>query len=109
MKVVAELSRKAIYESSHTAIDQDEWNERNNGCLERHRKATEPAAEIEELKQERQSKSLVLYGFIQNLETCEKALEDFDERIWMTGIDKVVVQSYGKLVFWLKNGTEFEM
>lgn len=39
--VVAELSRKAIYENAHTPINQAEWHERNNGYLERHRKALE--------------------------------------------------------------------
>ncbi|MDR3355787.1 MAG: hypothetical protein LBO04_01195 [Spirochaetaceae bacterium] len=40
VEVIAELSRKAIYESARTAVKQAEFTERNNGHLERHRKAT---------------------------------------------------------------------
>jgi len=50
IEVVIELSRKAIYESAHVAFSQDEFNERNNGYMERHRKATERIAELEKLK-----------------------------------------------------------
>jgi hypothetical protein len=31
VEVARELSRKAIYENAHSAQNQDEWNERNNG------------------------------------------------------------------------------
>ncbi len=106
MEVVAELSRKAIYENAHTVINQEEWQERNNGYLERHQMASERVNELEELKRERQCKSLMLDGFIQNLATCGKALETFDERIWVAAIDKVVVQSDGELVFGFKDGTK---
>jgi len=106
LEVVAELSRKAIYENAHTAINQEEWNERNNCYLERHREASERVTELEDLKRERQSKSLVLEGFIQSLKSCGHTLEDFDERIWMAAIDKVVVQPDGKLAFWFKDGTK---
>lgn len=68
--------------------------------------ASERVNELEELKRERQRKSLLLDGFIQNLTTCEKALEKFDERIWIASIDKVVVQMDGGLVFWFKDGTK---
>jgi hypothetical protein len=40
IEVVAELSRKAIYENARTAQSQTDFNERNNGYLERHRQAT---------------------------------------------------------------------
>lgn len=62
--------------------------------------------ELEELKRERQSKSLMLNGFIQNLKSCQEALLEFDDRIWIAAIDKVVVQPDGKLVFRFKDGTE---
>ena len=106
LEVVAELSRKAIYENAHTTINQEKWHERNKGYLERHRMASERVIELEELKRERQRKSLLLDGFITNLSACENTLVTFDERIWIAAIDKVVVQTDGKLVFWFKDGTK---
>lgn len=105
LEVVAELSRKAIYENAHTAINQEEWHERNNGYLERHSRASERVSELKELKRERQSKSLVLEGFVQNLKGCQEALQKFDDKLWNAAIDKVTVQQDGKLIFGFKDGT----
>ena len=106
IEVVAELSRKAIYENAHTPINQAEWYERNNGYLERHRKASERVTELEGLKRERQSKSLLLESFIKNLNSHKEVLEEFDDRLWMAAIDTVIIQPEGQLRFRFKDGTE---
>jgi len=106
IEVVAELSRKAIYENAHTAFNQDEWHERNNGYLGRHRKALERVTELERVKRDRQTQSLMLDGFIQSLKACKNVLEDFDDRLWMAAIDKVAVQSDGRLVFIFKDSRQ---
>ena len=109
IEVVVELSRKAIYENAHTAVEQDEWHKRNNGYLERHRKATERVTELEGLKRKRQSKSLMLDGFMQSLTNRDSILEEFDDRLWMAAVDTVTVEQDGNLIFSLKDGTEIEM
>lgn len=106
IEVVVELSQKAIYENSHVAINQEEWLDRNNVYLERHRKAIERVAELEDLKQKKQSKNHKLESFIRNMESREDALDEFDERLWFTTVDKVTVLPDGKLVFKFKDGTE---
>jgi site-specific DNA recombinase len=105
IEVIMELSRKAIYENAHVAVSQEEWNERNNGYLERHRKATARVSELEDLKREKQSKNLMLEGLIRGLESREDVLDEFDERLWMAAIDKVTVLPDGKLVFSFKDGS----
>jgi DNA invertase Pin-like site-specific DNA recombinase len=109
IEVVAELSRKAIYDNAHTAIDQVEWCERNNGYLERHRKATERISELEGLKQGRRSKKIVLESFIQNLENRNSTLEEFDDRLWATAINKVTIQKEGHWVFSFNDGANFHL
>ena len=42
IEVVTGFSRKAIHEIARNAAGREGLNERNNGCLERHCKATEP-------------------------------------------------------------------
>jgi hypothetical protein len=106
LEVVAELSRKAIYENAHVAINQSEWPERNNGYLERHRKALERVTYLEDLMRERQSKSLMLDSFIQNLSACKTIIKEFDDRLWMIAINDVIVQAQGDLIFRFKDGTE---
>ena len=41
MEIVAELSRKAIYENARTAVDQEEWSARYNGYIKSQRAADE--------------------------------------------------------------------
>ena len=61
--------------------------------------------ELEELKRERQSKNLVLDGFIQNLKGRQELLEEFDDKLWIMVVETVAVQQDGKLIFTFKNGT----
>lgn len=60
--------------------------------------------ELEGLKRERQSESLVLDGFIQSVKDRQEVLEEFGDRIWIATIDKVVVQKDGQLIFGFKDG-----
>jgi hypothetical protein len=108
VEVVTELSRKAIYENAHSAVNQDEWNERNNGYLDRHRMATERIASLESNRSQRQNKARILETFIKGLSTGEQSITEFDEKLWAATIDCITVLPDGGLVFRFKNGTEVE-
>lgn len=108
IEVVTELSKKAIYENARVAVSQDEWSERNNSYLDRHRKATERVTELEKLKCERQNKSLMLETFIKGIESRPLVLEEFDDKLWVVAVEKVKVMPDGRLVFSFKDGTEVE-
>jgi site-specific DNA recombinase len=106
IEVITQLSKKSIYENARVAVSQDEWAERNNRYLERHRKATERVTELEALKRERQSKNLLLETFIRGIESRPLVIEKFDEQLWAVAVDTVTVLLDGKLVFRFKDGTE---
>lgn len=106
--MVTELSKKAIYENASVAVSQDEWGERNNSYLGLHRKATARAAEFDKLKRERQSKFLMLEGFVKGIESCVLAIEEFDEKLWAAAVEKVKVMPDGRMMFEFKDGTEIE-
>ena len=108
VEVVTELSRKAIYENAHSAVNQDEWNERNNGYLERHRAATERIAELDEARRQRQGKARILESFIKAIASGVRVIIEFDEKLWAATIDRVTVTPGGGLVFRFKDGTEVE-
>ncbi|MDR2715054.1 MAG: hypothetical protein LBB42_06050 [Coriobacteriales bacterium] len=96
----------ARYENARTTVDQSEWNERNNGYLERHRHATERVDELEMQKKERIGKSKILDGFIRDIESRPLAITEFDEKLWLSVIDKVTVGRDGIMVFRFRNGAE---
>lgn len=109
IEVVSNLSKKAIYENSHIAINQDEWTKRNNDYQERYNKATDCIFKLEKLKQEKQSKHLVLETFIRNLESHKDILSEFDESLWTATIEKVTTIKNSKLAFEFKDGTVKEI
>lgn len=108
IEVVTELAKKAIYENARAVVSQDEFNERNNSYLERHRKATERVAELEGLRCERQSKFLMLEGFIQVIEARPLILEEFDDKLWAVTVETLRVTPDDRLMFSFKDGTEIE-
>lgn len=108
LEVVAELSRKAIYENARTALSQSEWSERNGGYLERHRQASQRAEELEAQKRERLGKGKILEGFIRDIQSRPLAVTEFDEELWLAVVDKAMVKRDGSMSFRFKNGVEVE-
>ena len=108
VEVTTELSRKAIFENARTAQDQAEFNERNNGYLERLQLAHERIEKLEKEKRRRQHKARILGTFIRSLESSPQALTEFDDKVWATSIDRVTVREDGKLIFRFMDGTEVE-
>jgi site-specific DNA recombinase len=104
IEVVSELTRKSIYENARFAVNQDEFNERHQGYMERHRIATEQVAELEDQRRNRQNKSLILDGFIREIEIRPLVIKEFDEKLWSLTVDKVMVHRDGRLEFTFKDG-----
>jgi hypothetical protein len=107
VEVTTELSRKAIFENAHTAQNQAEWSRRNNSYLERQRVATERIAALESERKAKRHKARILDNFIKNLEAGQSVLTEFDEKLWATTIDRVVVHEDGRMVFRFLNGSEY--
>lgn len=106
IEVVTELSRKAIFENAHNAVNQTEWAERNNAYLDRHRKASERVDELEANKRERLGKAKIIDGFIKDIESRPLVITEFDEKLWLALIDTAKVARDGTIVFRFRNGTE---
>ena len=106
IEVVSELTRKSIYENARFAINQDEFNERHQGYMERHRIATEQVADLEGIMRERQAKNLAIETFLRQLQSRSLAIDEFDERLWVVAVDTVMVIRDGGLMFRFKDGTE---
>ena len=106
INVVTELSRKAIYESARTALNQKEFNEDNDNYLEQHRQASERIRLLETEKRERLMKSKVLETFIRDIEKRPLVIAEFDEKLWSAVIDRVTVSVDGAMTFRFRSGAE---
>jgi site-specific DNA recombinase len=78
LEVVAELSRKAIYENARTAMVQEEFETRNKKYLERHQKAAERIEELEKNKLERIAKRKNLKKLISMIKKSPESLQNKD-------------------------------
>jgi site-specific DNA recombinase len=108
VEVVSELSRKAIYENANSAINQTEFNKRNDAYLERYQTAKERVDALEAQRSERIGKALLLKSFIQDIKSRPRVVEEFDEKLWLVSIEKVVVINDERLAFHFKSGTVIE-
>lgn len=102
--VVAKLSRKLISENANVALSQDEFNQRNNEYLKRHRIAMERISELEDVKRERMNRVTVIDGFIRELETRPLVIDEFDEQLWVAAVEKVTIGVNGEVVFRFRDG-----
>ena len=106
IEVITELSRKAIYENARNAQNQSDFKERNDGYLERHRKATERIAELEAEKRERIAKGITLDRFITDIEKRPRVFTEWDEALWLAVVDKATVATDGTMTFTFRNGSQ---
>jgi hypothetical protein len=108
VEVTTALSRKAIFENARQAQDQGKFNERNSGYLARIQAANERIAELNSEKGRCHHKARILESFIKNLEASPVALTEFDDALWATTIDRVVIRLDGTLTFCFLNGSKIE-
>jgi DNA invertase Pin-like site-specific DNA recombinase len=103
---VTELSKLAIYENAHKAVNQDEWQKRNDGYLERYDTATKRVGELEKEKETRLAKGKVITTFVKDIKSRPLAITEFDESLWTAVVESVTVAEDGKLMFRFKSGSE---
>jgi site-specific DNA recombinase len=56
-------------------------------------------------RRNRQNKSLILDGFIREIETRPLVADEFDEKLWLVAIGKVIVHTADDILFSFRDGT----
>ena len=106
MEVVQQLVRKAVVENSTKPLDQDEYNKRRAGLIERYELLRKQLTELQDKETENRAKADAIGAFISRLKKSERPLEYFDEMLWREVVDCVIVHGNGTLTFRFQNGTE---
>ncbi|WP_352418956.1 hypothetical protein [Proteiniborus sp.] len=106
MEIVEELFRKMVYENSRKAMDQKEYSKKYNELVERYKKAQDELNEIEEKQQENKVRKDSIDTFIDRLESQDTILIDFDEALWTSTVDKVVIED--DITFYFRDGTKIK-
>lgn len=105
MEIVAELTRKCISDNSSEAQDQREYEIRYNSYVERYEKAKARYDELTDALKEKQKKAAAIDCFISSLKKRDNLITVFDNKLFLTVVEKVIVKHDGILEFVFKNGT----
>ena len=95
-----------VDENSRKAMNQKEYSKKYNELVGRYKKAQDELNEIEEKQQENKVRKDSIDTFIDRLKSQDTILTDFDEALWTSTIDEVVIEK--DITFHFKDGTEIK-
>ena len=107
--IVSELVKKLINDNSNKAQDQEKYQERYNELLSRYEKAKKLLKECEERKQSKTTKGIVIEDFIKTLKEANSSLTSWSDSIWLTSIDKCLINEDKTIEFHFKNGSKIKV
>ena len=106
MNILAKQMQAAIEENSRKNLDQNEYGRKYTELVKRYDSIKEKRDKIKgEINGKREKREL-LKGFIQTLEKQGALVEEFDEGLWSSLVQEVVVNAKDDIRFIFKNGFE---
>ena len=109
LTVVAELIQKVVDENARTAQNQDKYREKYDSLVARFEKAKERIAEIARLKSDKESRRLQADSFMKELKKLDRLVTEFDEKLWYTLVDRIMVYSKEDIRFVFRDGAEIKI
>ena len=94
----------AIAENSRTALDQNGYNRRYVDLTEMYNIIKADYDKISEQIESKKAQRELFKGFIQALEKQGVLVEEFDQGLWSSLVQEVVVKSKDDILFIFKNG-----
>ena len=107
MEAISELIKSGIAENAQTALRQNEYNVRYNELVQQYNMMTANLESLRKAKADRESKADAIGEFIFRIQELD-TLTEFDEKLWLTTIDKVSVHHDGRMTFKFQGGTEVD-
>ena len=104
--VIKGLNEKLIDENASQPMDQDAFQKKYDSYVAEYEKERQHVEELKRAKSEKNGKANQISAFMFEIHERESVIEDFDERLWITSIEKVTVNHDGSMVFSFKNGME---
>ena len=104
LNIIAEQMQTAIAENSRTALDQNEYERRYADLTERYNTIKADYDKISEQIESKKTQRELFKGFIRALEKQGALVEEFDEGLWSSLVQEVVITSKDDILFIFKNG-----
>ena len=96
----------AIAENSRTELDQNEYERRYVDPTEMYNTIKADYDKISEQIESKKAQRELFRGFIRALEKQGALVEEFDEGLWSSLVQEVIVKAKDDIVFKFKNGFE---
>ena len=93
-EIIVELMENLIYKkNSRKMMNQDEYNKKYNSYTEKYEKIKSKLSKLEDKKQDLKVRKDKIKIFIENLKSNDKLIDEFDEKLWHTLVQKVIVNT----------------
>jgi len=109
LNIIAEQMQTAIAENSRRALDQNEYERGYAGLTERYNTIKAVYDKISEQIESKKVQRELFKGFIHALEKQGALVEEFDEGLWSSLVQEVVVNTKDDIRFIFKNGLEIKI
>ncbi len=109
MEMLAEYVKKLVNLNAMERLNQEEYSETYNEYVNRYDELSKKVESLEAEKKRREDKGILIGGMIFEITEYETPLLEFDEKLWMLVVEKVLIHRDGRLEFVFKNGVKIEI
>jgi len=102
----AERVNLLIKENSKTNINLEEYNKKYQELTEKHDRLQKKQEELLKAKSLKENQAIKIKAFINNLSQSDDKLDEWNEHVWMTLVERAVVHRDSSITFKLNNGEE---
>ncbi len=99
LEVISELVRKLVRENASHSQSQDDYTKKYKELEARYDKAKSELDELNDEKQIRKGKLLELNSYLASFKEAGETITDWDDNLWMTVLDKAIVNRDGTITF----------
>ena len=107
--VTVELTQNAVVENARVAQDQDDYNKRYNALVERYDRLKAQYDEVSTAITDNEARYEQMGRFITVLKDQTGIITEFDDAIWGSLVEKIVVKSKEDVTVVFKDGTEMKV
>ena len=107
--IITELVKNLIHENASTKLNQDEYVQKYDSLNKRYEKATEVLVSLQAEKQRKVEQDNAFTLYIKTLKKNPTLLEEWDDTIWMTMVEKAIIHKNKNITFRFYNGAVIEV
>ena len=104
MEIITELIQQCINENANVALDQGEYQRRYDGLVQRFDTTKEDLEKVSGQIKEKVTRRQTMAAFLDELKKQDELLTDFDQLLWHSLVDYIIVFEKDKVQVNFKNG-----